>query len=53
MDNNNVGLLENNDVIDRVFEHIDNGTTDLGTAQWHEPVEHYTSRPRGREAHGC
>jgi len=46
MDNNNVGLLENNDVIDRVFEHIDNGTTDLGTAQWHEPVEHYTSQSR-------
>ena len=34
MNNNNVGLLENNEVIDRVFEHIDNGTTDLGTAQW-------------------
>ena len=46
MDNNNVGLLENNDVIDRVFEHIDNGTTDLGTVQWHEPVEHYTSQSR-------
>ena len=46
MNNNNVGLLENNEVIDRVFEHIDNGTTDLGTAQWHEPVEHYTSQSR-------
>ena len=46
MNNNNVGLLENNDVIDRVFEHIDNGTTDLGTAQWREPVEHYTSQSR-------
>ena len=46
MDNNNVGLLENNDVIDRVFKHIDNGTTDLGTAQWREPVEHYTSQSR-------
>ena len=46
MDNNNVGLLENNEVIDRIFEHIDNGTTDLGTAQWHEPVEHYTSQSR-------
>ena len=46
MDNNSVGLLENNEVIDRIFEHIDNGTTDLGTAQWHEPVEHYTSQSR-------
>ena len=46
MNNNNVGLLENNEVIDRVFEHIDNGTTDLGTAQWREPVEHYTSESR-------
>ena len=46
MDNNTVGLLENNEVIERVFEHIDNGTTDLGTAQWHEPVEHYTSEER-------
>jgi len=46
MNNNNVGLLENNEVIDRVFEHIDNGTTDLGAAQWHEPVEHYTSQSR-------
>ena len=46
MDNNNAGLLETNDVIDRVFTHIDNGTTDLGTIQWHEPVAHYTSDDR-------
>ena len=46
MDNNTVGLLENNEVIERVFEHIDKGTTDLGTAQWHEPVEHYTNEER-------
>ena len=46
MDNNNVSLLESNEVIDRIFEHIDNGTTDLGTVQWHEPVEHYTSQSR-------
>ena len=46
MNNNNVGLLENNEVIDRVFEHIDKGTTDLGTAQWREPVQHYTSESR-------
>ncbi|REJ71833.1 MAG: aromatic ring-hydroxylating dioxygenase subunit alpha [Proteobacteria bacterium] len=46
MDNNKVGLLEVADIIDRVFDHIDNGTTDLGTVQWHEPVEHYTSQSR-------
>ena len=46
MDNNEVGLLETNEVIDRVFTHIDNGTTDLGTIQWHEPVAHYTSDER-------
>ena len=40
MDNNTVGLLEVADIFDRVFDHIDNGTTDLGTVQWHEPVEH-------------
>jgi phenylpropionate dioxygenase-like ring-hydroxylating dioxygenase large terminal subunit len=46
MDNNNVGLLENNEIIERVFEHIDNGTTDLGMAQWHEPVDNYTNESR-------
>ena len=46
MDNNTVGLLEVADIFDRVFDHIDNGTTDLGTVQWHEPVEHYTSQSR-------
>lgn len=46
MNNNTVGLLEVADIIDRVFDHIDNGTTDLGTVQWHEPVEHYTSQSR-------
>ena len=46
MDNNTVGLLQVPEIIDRIFEHIDNGTTDLGTVQWHEPVEHYTSQSR-------
>ncbi|MBL6704359.1 MAG: aromatic ring-hydroxylating dioxygenase subunit alpha, partial [Pseudomonadales bacterium] len=34
-------LLNSNDIIDRVFEHIDNGTTDLGDTVWKEPVDHY------------
>ena len=46
MSHNNVPLLDKNEVIDRVFEHIDNGTTDLGTAQWHEPVDNYTNESR-------
>ncbi|MBT5068051.1 MAG: aromatic ring-hydroxylating dioxygenase subunit alpha, partial [Halieaceae bacterium] len=46
MDNNTVGLRSHNAVIDRVFEHIDNRTTDLGHSQWHEPVEHYVSQKR-------
>ena len=32
-------LLNSNDIIDRVFEHIDNGTTDLGDTVWKEPVD--------------
>jgi phenylpropionate dioxygenase-like ring-hydroxylating dioxygenase large terminal subunit len=39
-------LLDKNEVIDRVFAHIDNGTTDLGTSQWHEPVDNYTNESR-------
>ena len=46
MDNNTVGLRSHNAVIDQVFEHIDNRTTDLGQSQWHEPVEHYVSQKR-------
>jgi phenylpropionate dioxygenase-like ring-hydroxylating dioxygenase large terminal subunit len=46
MSHNNVYLLDKNEVIDRVFAHIDNGTTDLGTAQWHEPVDNYTNESR-------
>ena len=46
MSHNNVPLLDKNEVIDRVFAHIDNGTTDLGTAQWHEPVDNYTNETR-------
>ena len=46
MSHNNVYLLNKNEVIDRVFAHIDNGTTDLGTSQWHEPVDNYTNESR-------
>ncbi|WP_169545256.1 aromatic ring-hydroxylating oxygenase subunit alpha [Sneathiella aquimaris] len=39
-------LLSDNDVIDRIFQHIDNKTTDLGETVWKEPVENYMSQER-------
>jgi phenylpropionate dioxygenase-like ring-hydroxylating dioxygenase large terminal subunit len=41
-------LLDDNAVIERVFEHIDNKTTDEGTESWLEPVENYRSEVRFR-----
>jgi len=41
-----LGLLCELDVIDRIFNHIDNGTTDLGETQWHEPVSSYYEQAR-------
>jgi len=41
-----LGLLCELDVIDRIFNHIDNGTTDLGETQWHEPVSSYYEHAR-------
>lgn len=40
------GLLDDASAIERIFEHIDNGTTDLGDTLWREPVSHYFSRAR-------
>lgn len=39
-------LLNDADLIDRIFSHIDGKTTDAGTQVWREPVEHYRSRER-------
>ncbi len=39
-------LLSDQEVIERVFEHIDNGSTDLGDEVWREPTENYRSRER-------
>lgn len=39
-------LLSDHDVIDRIFDHIDNKTTDLGDTVWREPVENYQSQER-------
>ena len=40
------GLLAEPDLIDRIFQHIDQKTTDLGEREWQEPVEHYHSQSR-------
>jgi phenylpropionate dioxygenase-like ring-hydroxylating dioxygenase large terminal subunit len=39
-------LLDDQQAIERIFNHIDNGTTDLGDRVWREPVEHYHSQER-------
>ncbi len=35
------GLLSDGEVSERIFNHIDNKTSDKGDEVWHEPVEHY------------
>ncbi|MEC8134958.1 MAG: aromatic ring-hydroxylating dioxygenase subunit alpha, partial [Pseudomonadota bacterium] len=39
-------LLSDLDVIDRVFEHIDRGSTDLGEDVWYEPTKNYSCPDR-------
>ena len=39
-------LADDAAVVQRIFDHIDNKTTDLGTATWREPVENYRSEAR-------
>lgn len=41
-----MSYLSDNDVIDRVLSHINNGTTDRGNTVRTEPVEHYLSQDR-------
>jgi phenylpropionate dioxygenase-like ring-hydroxylating dioxygenase large terminal subunit len=41
-------LLDDQQVIQRVFDHIDNKTTDVGTETWREPVVNYRSEQRLR-----
>jgi len=36
-------LLKDKQVIQRILNHIDNQTTDMGSMTWREPVEHYQS----------
>ena len=39
-------LLDDAALAERIFRHIDDGTTDLGDSVWQEPVSHYFSRER-------
>ena len=39
-------LLDDGHIIERVFSHIDNKTTDLGDEVWKEPVKNYINRER-------
>ena len=39
-------LLNDQQAIERIFDHIDNNTTDLGNETWREPVENYFSQER-------
>jgi phenylpropionate dioxygenase-like ring-hydroxylating dioxygenase large terminal subunit len=39
-------FLNESDAIERIFNHIDNGTTDLGNTVWKEPVSNYHSKER-------
>jgi choline monooxygenase len=39
-------LLNDQDVIDRIFDHIDNKSTDLGDGIWREPTDNYRSPER-------
>jgi choline monooxygenase len=41
-------LLDDQQVIQRVFDHIDQKTTDTGTEMWREPVVNYQSEQRLR-----
>jgi len=39
-------MLSDTQVIARIFNHIDNKTTDLGESDWYEPVQNYNSQTR-------
>ena len=41
-------MLSDNELIDRIFDHIDNKTTDLGEEMWREPTINYASEERFR-----
>ena len=44
LSNNTRTLLDDESVIRRIFDHIDNNNADMGSECWQEPVEHYQSQ---------
>ena len=40
------GLLNDAAIIERVLDHIDNKTTDVGDQGWREPIDNYRSTER-------
>jgi phenylpropionate dioxygenase-like ring-hydroxylating dioxygenase large terminal subunit len=44
--NNEKQLLSDTEVVQRIFDHIDNATTDKGNQSWKEPVDNYRSKAR-------
>ena len=42
----NSQLLSEPEILQRIFDHIDNKTTDLGDSVWKQPVESYWSEER-------
>ncbi len=43
---NSAPLMPDEDIVSRIFDHIDNKTTDLGQSSWKEPVTNYRSLER-------
>ncbi len=41
-----MALSDDPSLVQRIFDHIDNQTTDLAATTWREPVEHYRSEDR-------
>ena len=44
--NTKIPLLSEQKILERIFDHIDNKTTDLGDTVWKEPVANYLSQER-------
>ena len=42
----NIDLLNDEEVLDRVLNHIENGSTELGSETWQEPTSHYYKQAR-------
>lgn len=45
------GLMNDHQVIARIFDHIDHNKTDMGETTWREPTEHYLSVQRFEQEH--